>query len=202
MVIENDRDREKLALPRRTDMSTAIVKLITAEEFGKVPEPKDGSKEELVKGVIVTMPPPKGRHGYVQLEIGSILRAFVKPKRLGWVVTESGTVLERDPDTVRGPDVAFYSITRQPTPPEDYFEIAPELAVEVLSPDDRSGKVREKIGEHIAAGVKLVWLVDPDARTVLVYRGSRRGTELDDTESLDGGDVLPGFACKVADFFS
>lgn len=183
-------------------MSTTTVKLITAEEFGKMPEPIDGSKEELVKGVIVTMPPPKARHGIVQLQIGVLLKNFVTPRRLGWVVVESGTVLERDPDTVRGPDVAFYSITRQPAPPEDYFEIPPDLAVEVLSPDDRRVKVREKIRQYVAAGVKLVWLVDPDLRIVTVYRGSLRGVEHDETDTIDGADGLPGFTCTVADFFS
>ena len=183
-------------------MSTTTVKLITAEEFGRMPNPEDGSKQELVKGVIVTMPPPTGRHGYIQLRIGRTIGNFVDERRLGWVVTESGTILERDPATVRGPDVSFYSLARQPTPPDDYFEIPPDLVVEVLSPDDRSGAVRAKIREYISAGVKLVWLVDPDARTVRVYRGSIRGVELDETDTLDGGDVLPEFTCKVADFFS
>lgn len=183
-------------------MSTVAARPITAEEFGRMPEPADGSKEELVKGVIVTMPPPKGRHGYVQLQIGAILLGFVKPKRLGWVVTESGTILERDPDTVRGPDVAYYSIARQPTPPADYFEIPPDLAVEVLSTDDRRPAVREKIREYVSAGVRLVWLADPETRTVLAYRGSLRGTEYDEADTLDGGDVLPEFTCRVADFFA
>ena len=127
---------------------------------------------------------------------------FVKPDRRGWVVTESGTILNRDPDTVRGPDVAFYSIARHPNPPSDYFEIPPDLAVEVLSPDDRRAAVRDKIREYVTAGVRLVWLVDPETRTVLVYRGSLRGTEYDETDTLDGGDVLPEFTCQVADLFS
>lgn len=183
-------------------MSAVAVPLLTAEEFGRRPEPADGSKEELVKGVIVTMPPPKARQGMTQLRIGWLLMNFVEPNRLGWVVTESGTIIDRDPDTVRGPDVAFYSITRQPALPDDYFEIAPDLAVEVLSPGDRRGAVRDKIREYVAAGVRLVWLVDPDARTVLVYRGSLRGIEFDETDTIDGGDVLPEFTCRVADFFA
>lgn len=182
-------------------MSAVITQLITAEEFGRMPDPADGSKQELVKGVIVTMPPPKAIHGIVQSEIASLLRNLVKPKRLGWIVTESGTIVGRDPDTVRGPDVAFYSITRQPEVPPDYFEIAPDLAVEVLSPDDRRSRVRVKIAEYIAAGVRLVWLVDPETRTVLEYRGSLRGTEYDEADTLTGADVLPEFTCRVADFF-
>lgn len=182
-------------------MSVIATPLITAEEFGRMPDPPDGSKQELVKGVIVTMPPPKPRHGHAQLEVGALLRAVVKPARLGWVVTESGTLLDRDPDTVRGPDVAFYSIARQPVLPDEYFEIPPDLAVEILSPGDRRGAVREKIREYIAAGVRLVWLVDPETRTVLEYRGSLRGTEYDEADTLTGGDVLPDFSCRVADFF-
>ena len=109
--------------------------------------------------------------------------------------------MERTPDTVRGPDVAFWSIARQPTMPEGYFEIPPDIAVEVLSPSDRSKDVRAKIREYVFYSVPLVWLVDPETRTVTVYRGSMRGTELDEADDLDGGDVLPGFTCKVSDFF-
>jgi Uma2 family endonuclease len=182
-------------------MSVLATKLITAEEFGRMPDPPDGSKQELVKGVIVTMPPPKAIHGIVQLRIGRKLGNFADERNLGWIVTESGTIVDRDPDTVRGPDVAFYSIARQPTVPENYFEIAPDLAVEVLSPHAKRSVVRAKIAEYIAAGVRLVWLVDPETRTVLEYRGSLRGTEYDESDTITGADVLPEFSCRVADFF-
>jgi Uma2 family endonuclease len=86
--------------------------------------------------------------------------------------------------------------------PEGYFEIPPDLAVEVLSPGDRRADVRAKIREYVFYSVPMVWLVDPEARTVTVYRGSMRGTELDEADDLDGGDVLPGFSCKIADFFA
>jgi Uma2 family endonuclease len=97
-----------------------------------------------------------------------------------------------------------WSFTASPashTPPTDYFEIAPDLAVEVLSPHARRSAVRAKIAEYVAAGVRLVWLVDPEARTVLEYRGSLRGTEYDEADTLTGHDVLPEFTCRVADFF-
>ena len=109
--------------------------------------------------------------------------------------------MERDPDSVFGPDIAFLSISRFPTPPEGYLEIPPDLVVEVLSPDDRRKHVREKIKDYVKNGVKLVWLVDPEMRTVTVYAGSLRGTELDESETITGGDVLPEFTCKVAEFF-
>jgi len=118
------------------------------------------------------------------------------------VVVESGVILERDPDTVSGPDVSFYSIARHPEPPDQYFEIPPDLAVEVLSSDDRRPKVREKIREYILKGVKLIWLVDPESKTVTVYSGSLRGTEFDESETLDGGEVLPGFSCVIAELLN
>lgn len=183
-------------------MTATLPALLTAEEFAKLPNPADGSKQELVKGRIVQMPPPKGRHGIIQAKITRRLGNHVEDNRLGWIATESGVVIDTNPDTVRGPDVAFYSITRQPQVPDDYFEIPPDLAVEILSPDDRRPAVREKIREYIRAGVTLIWLVDPDARTVTVYAGSMRGTEYDETDTLDGGTVLPGFTCPVADLFA
>jgi Uma2 family endonuclease len=183
-------------------MSAIAAPLITAEEFGRRPEPADGSLDELVAGrVVIVGSRPKALHGIVCSCVGSALGEFVGKRRLGWVSGRAGVILRRNPDTVRGPDVSFYSITRQPNPPEDYFEIPPDLAVEVLSPDDRRGRVRDKIREYVAAGVPLVWLVDPETRTVLEYRGSLRGTEYDEADTLDGGDVLPGFTCRVADFF-
>jgi Uma2 family endonuclease len=183
-------------------MSTTATKLLTAEEFAALPDPPDGSRQELVKGVVVTMPPPKGRHGIVCSKIDRLIGNYAEAKNLGWTTSnDTGAILERDPDTVRGPDVGFWSIARQPDVPDDYFEIPPDLAVEVLSPDDRRNRVREKIREYIAAGVPLVWLVDPETRTVTVYTGRLRGTELDESDQLDGGEVVPGFSCKVGDLF-
>jgi Uma2 family endonuclease len=184
-------------------MSTVQQPPVTIAEFERIPDPADGSKLELVRGEVVVMPPPKGKHGICCSEIAWVLKNFVKPKKLGWVTTnDTGVVLERGPDTVRGPDVAFWSIARQPEMPEGYFQIPPDIAVEVLSPDDRRKDVRAKIKEYLFYSVPLVWLVDPETRTVTVYRGTMRGIELDEGDTLDGGDVLPGFSCKVADLFT
>jgi len=182
-------------------MPRVLNKLLTAEEFAALPESQDGSKEELLRGEVITMPPPKYRHGLIQIQIAYLLKCFVAPRKLGWIAAESGVVMERDPDTVFGPDVAFCSIARHPERPENYLDIPPDLVVEVLSPDDRRKDVREKIKDYVKGGVKIVWLVDPEVRTVTVYAGSLRGTELDETETITGGDVLPEFACKVAEFF-
>jgi Uma2 family endonuclease len=182
-------------------MSAIATKLITAEEFMNMPEPADGSKQDLVRGEIVTMPSPKGMHGIIQSKVDRLIGNFVDEHRLGWTVTESGVILERDPDTVRGPDVAFYSIQRQPNPPEDYFEVPPDLAVEIRSPSDRPGRIREKIRDYVANGVRLIWVVDPADRTVTVYAGRNRGVVYDESDTLDCGDVLPGFSCQVSQFF-
>ena len=183
-------------------MSAVATKLITAEEFARLPNPANGSRQELVKGKILEMPPPQGRHGYLQVEFSAILRQHVKPNKLGWIVTESGTLLERDPDTVRGPDVSFYSISRQPEPPDAYFDIAPDLAIEILSPSSRRKQVREKIEEYIANGVRIVWLVDPETNTITVYNGTMRGIEFGTADTVDGGEVIPGFSLRVCEFFS
>ena len=184
-------------------MTTATVpRLISAEEFMKLPQPADGSKEELVRGEIVTMPPTKQEHGLVQAQIVYLLKSTVIPNRSGWVGSESGVILERDPDSVRGPDVYFFGIERMPTRPSGYAEIAPDLAVEIRSPDDRPGRRREKIRAYLAAGTRLVWDVNPEDRSVTVYAGNQRGVVYDDADTIDGGDVLPSFKCPVADFFT
>lgn len=182
-------------------MPAVLDKLVTIEEFEKFPEPADGSREELLRGEVVVMPPPQNLHGWIQLQIGFLLKMFVEPRKLGWVMTETGFILERDPDTLLGPDVVFWNIQDQPVRPAKYSDVAPDLVVEVLSPEDRKKLVHEKIKTYVKRGVKLVWLVDPEVRTVTVYAGSMRGTELGDTETITGGDVLQGFSCSVAEFF-
>ena len=178
-------------------------KLLTAEEFATMPPPADGARQELVQGRIIALPPVQGIHGIVAAEIAFLLRTACGrgPARLGFVTCESGFIVQRDPDTVCGPDVAFWRATEQPDLPAGYFAVPAAIVAEVLSPEDRMPRVREKVREYVAAGVRLVWLVNPETRTVTVYAGSMRGLELDDAETLDGGDVLPGFACRVAEFF-
>jgi len=178
-------------------------KLLTAEEFMELPDPIDGSKQELVKGVIVTMPPPMAPHGYSSTKVTVAVGSFVEQHKLGVVVSnDTGVIVERGPDTVRGPDVAFYSFARQPTLPEGYFEIGPDLAVEVLSPSNTLRKIEAKIREYLSAGTRLVWIVSPMDRTVTVYRTDPlRGVLIHSGTMLDGEDVLPGFSYPVASLF-
>jgi Uma2 family endonuclease len=182
-------------------MATVAQKLITADEFFLMPDPPDGSKQELVRGEIVAMAPPGFRHGFLQGRAYRLLDAFVTAHRLGRVTVESGVVTERDPDTVRGPDVAYWSYERLPADqqPVGYPEVAADLCVEILSPNDRPGKLREKVREYFTRGVRMVWLIDPEDRNVWVYRGPGPARVFHDDTTLTGEDVLPGFSCPVAE---
>lgn len=184
-------------------MTTTAVKLITAEEFARMADPPDGSKQELVRGVIVTMLPPGFRHGVCHNKVAFLLTAHVLAAHCGRITVETGVVTERDPDTVRGPDVAFWSIERLPMEqiPEVYPDVAADLCVEILSPSNTPNEMREKVREYIHRGVRLVWVVDPEEHTVTVYRQPGEGRLLWDDATLSGEDVLPGFQCRVAEFF-
>ena len=185
-------------------MSTATAQLLTAEEFFALPDPEDGSKLELVRGRVVTMTGPGVEHGEVQLALGSLIRVFLLSNRIGRVVTESRIITERKPDTVRGPDVSYYSKERLPLDQRviGVHTEVPDLCVEVVSPSNTKKEMRTKIKEYFFAGVRMVWVVDPEDRSVVVLLAPDEGRTLYDDATLDGGDVLPGFACKVSDLFA
>jgi Uma2 family endonuclease len=186
-------------------MTTTADRLITAEEFARLPETEDGSKQELVRGRIETIsPPPRFDHGLIQGQICFVLRLFLATHPIGRVTTESGVVVGDDPDTVRGPDVAFWSFQRLPADVvvETYPAVAADLCVEILSPGEQYGRLQRKIGDYLACGVRLVWVVDPESRTVTVYRPDAPLTVLQDNDDITGGDVLPGFTRRVAELFA
>ena len=171
---------------------------MTAEQLFELPD--DGYRSELVDGEIVRMTPAGGTHGIVAMRIGVLLSGHIEEHRLGvCFAAETGFILQRNPDTVRAPDVAFVAADRVPDTgvPAFYWPSAPDLAVEVLSPWDRPAEVRRKVEEYFAAGTRLVWIVDPAAHTVHVYRSPRDVQVLRDEGELNGNDVLPGFRCRV-----
>jgi Uma2 family endonuclease len=185
-------------------MSTAALpKLLTAEEFFRLPDPPDGSKQELVRGEVVTMPPPGIRHGVVQTNIACLIQPFARTHKLGRVTVESGVRTEEDPDSVRGPDVAFWGVNALPVGPVPvgYADLPADLVVEVMSPSDSRRAVVRKVNEYLTSGTRMVWVVDPDDRNVAVYRQAGEGRILWEDATISGEDVLPGFECKVADFF-
>ena len=177
--------------------------LLTAEEFARLPQPPDGSQQELVNGVVISTPPPSFHHGRTCSIVGRELGGFVDARQLGWLTSNnSGVILGRNPDTVRGPDLAFWSRERMPTPPRTgYAEIAPDLVIEVLSPSDVFPQILRKVQQYLRAGTREVWLVDPEDRSVTVCRTGQDQVILSNGETLSGGDVLPGFSCLIAELF-
>ena len=184
-------------------MSTAMKKLLTAEEFAKLPNPIDGSEEELVRGEVVTRLAESFVHGLTQGQIAFVLESFCRSCSGGRVTIGSGFVTGHEPDTVRGPDVAFWSFDRLPADvvPIGYPEAAADLVVEVRSRVNAGENLTVKVREYFASGVRMVWVVDPEDRTATVYRGPGNGTVLWEDATITGEDVLPGFRCPVAEFF-
>jgi len=160
-------------------------------------------RTELVKGALVVREPAGYRHGEVAVKLTMAIAGFVHDRQLGAVLAaETGFKLFTNPDTVRAPDVAFVHRDRLPeSSPAGYAPFAPDLVVEVLSPDDRPGEVLAKVADWLSAGCRLVWVVDPVRRTARVYRADGTESLLTDRDALDGEEVLPGFACPLASMF-
>ncbi len=159
---------------------------------------------ELVAGRVVHMTPTNPTHGRIEVNVAAALKQFVRTQNLGVVMAgEVGVFTSRNPDTVRAPDVLFLSHERNARRerPQGFLDVAPELTVEILSPTDRPDPVRRKLGEYFAAGVRLVWVIDPATRTVQVHRGRGEPLSLAPGAVLTGEDVLPGFELPVDDIF-
>jgi Uma2 family endonuclease len=175
-------------------------RILTAEEFARLPD--DGRRSELVRGQVKEMCLPGYRHGKGVNRIQRALSNFVFERHLGDVVADVGFIVERAPDTVLGPDCAFISKERIPYPaPVSFFPVAPDLAVEVLSPGDRPGETAERIERLLAAGTAMVWIIDPDRREVRVHRPEGDPAVLRAGDILGGAEVLTGFEIPVADLF-
>lgn len=176
---------------------------LTVAEFAALPSPDDGTRLELVRGEIITMTPPKGPHGIVCALLAAKLVNFVQERKLGWVMSnDTGFVVSTSPDTVRGPDVAFWSRQGLPeVPSDDYIRTPPDLAVEVLSPSEPADRLLAKLREYLECGVGVVWLVDPTLRSVMVVTGQRAPVSLGVGQTLTGEGALAGFACPIADLF-
>ncbi len=154
-----------------------------------------------VCATVVLRWPPGLRHGRIALELGRRLADHVAAGRLGRVYVASGFKLTSNPDTVRGPDVAFIRETRLPEPepePVGYPALAPDLVVEILSPSDRPGDVLGKVADWLSAGTRLVWVIDPERRLVRIYRADGADEIVTREQALNGADVVPGFACQLA----
>jgi Uma2 family endonuclease len=176
--------------------------LLTAKEYLLLPD--NGQPTELVRGRVVTLNIPTPRHGQICAAVVHLLCNYLEWNDLGRVVcNDSGVVTERDPDTVRGSDVAYYSYDRvAPGPlPWEYLTVVPELVIEVLSPTDGWGQVLTKVGEYLKAGVGLVCVLDDATRSAYVYRADRPAEALPADAKLSFPEVLPEFRVAVGRFF-
>jgi Uma2 family endonuclease len=176
---------------------------MTADELLRLPD--TGKRYELIAGELHEMAPAGGEHGYVALEAAYRLRAFLElhPEIGGRLfAAETGFRISRSPDTVRAPDVAYVAADRlsQARVPR-YPDLAPDLVVEVVSPNDTASEIQAKVDEWLRAGVRLVWVLYPSTRSATTYQQDGTAQLLHADDSLTGEPVLPGFACRLADLF-
>lgn len=180
---------------------TVQERLYTAEDLLAMSHAS--GRYELVKGVLVEMAPSGDTHTELGVWLAHLLINYVTPNDLGTVSgADGGYVLFHDPDTVRSPDVGFIAKARLKPRTGKFYEMAPDLAVEIVSPNDTASEVRAKVKEYFQAGVRLVWVVYPNDRSVDVHRPNQPTVSLEVGETLDGGEVLPGFTLPVKDIFA
>jgi Uma2 family endonuclease len=176
-----------------------VLGVLTAEELLDLHLPD--KRTELVRGRLTVREPPGYRHGVIASKIARLIANYVHDHGLGIVVAaETGFKLFSNPDTVRAADAAFLSRHRAPDPPPSgYLALAPDLVVEVVSPNDGAGGVQAKVSDWLTAGSRLVWVIDPGRTRALVYREDGSVDLLANREALSGEDVLPGFSCSLDD---
>ena len=181
--------------------AAAQSRLVTADELLQAPD--DGLRRELVAGEVFVMAPAGEEHGTIAAEILIHLGQHVRERQLGRVYTEAGFKLASDPDTVLAPDVAFVRRERIEAAGvgQGYRLGAPDLAVEVVSPNDSPGAVETKALRWLAAGCRMVVVVNPRRRTATVYRSRSDIVVLTASEEVDGGDVVPGWRLRVGELF-
>ena len=175
--------------------------LITAEELFKISD--DSYRYELDKGRLRKMSPTGLEHGVITSRLGARLELFVEQQNLGIVcAAETGFYLEKEPDTVKAADISFYTWEKIPMNdiPKGYGDFPPDLAVEVMSPNDSFIKTEEKALSYLEKGSKMVWVIYPKEQTVTIYRKESKKA-LKNTDVLDGEDVIPGFSVNVAEIF-
>jgi len=183
-------------------MSTTSTALMTAEELMQLPD--DGFRYELINGELEKMPPPGHPHGRIAFRLSLLLGQFILDNGLGEAFApETGFQLTRNPDTVLAPDFAFVTNERfaEGSKAEGYWPGTPELAVEVLSPSDRPGRVKKKILQWLSFGTKQVWIVDPKHSTVTIHRSESDSTTFSGSDYLEAQDLLPGLRLSLDRIF-
>ncbi|MGH2584671.1 MAG: Uma2 family endonuclease [Dehalococcoidia bacterium] len=177
--------------------------LMTAEDLLRLPE--DGNRYELSRGTLIVLSLASYWSSMAAAAIASKVGTFVRDHRLGVVAgADGGMLLERDPDTLRAPAVSFARRDRIPVDLKrgGFICVAPDLAIEVLSPSDRMVEVNRTIRDYFLAGTRLVWVIDPDDRSALVYHADRPVEIVGPDGTIDGENVLPGFSLLLAELWS
>ena len=183
-------------------MVTAKNKLLNAEDLLRLNS--QGVRGELIRGVLCETMPAGKIHGRIAMTFGAALVAYVRPRRLGTVIgSDAGVILQRNPDTVREPDIAFISSERLPLEDQadGYLDVIPELVVEISSPSDSERDIGEKVAMWLDHGVLMVLEVHPATRTVMVHRPGTPAVTLTGGDVLEIGGVLPGFALPLREIF-
>jgi len=181
-------------------MSSATKHLLTIEEFLQLP---DYEHLELVRGEVVKTTPPSKDHGFIAGMIVTLLNIWLRQGAHGKAGVESGFVLSRTPETVRGPDVYFVSPEKLLADSKSgaFWTLAPDLAVEVVSPSETAEDIRDKVHDFLTAGTPLVWVVYPRTHEVVAHTPDGVARTFANEVQLEFPQVLPGFTCKVSDIF-
>jgi Uma2 family endonuclease len=166
-------------------------------------EEADDERIELMRGRAVREPAPGGVHGVVLIRLAHALHSHVSERSLGLVLVETGVRYPGEPPTVRRPDIAFIAADRLPaTTPTSFWQTVPDLAIEIVSPNDRWTVVQQKLGVDLAAGVRAVWIIDPRARSLTVHATAFPPRVVHAGEVLEAGDIIAGFRVSVGDLFA
>ncbi len=183
-------------------MRAIAQQVLTAEELWSLPV--TDTRRELVRGEVVEAMPPGGRHGAIAVILAMLLRIWTQKSLGGYVGVEAGYILHRKPDTVRGPDVSYIRADRIRTSgiPEGFWTLAPDLAVEIVSPSETADEVREKVRDFLQAGTPLVWTVYPRTQEVVAHTADGLARTYSGEDVLEFPDVLPAFSCKVVELFT
>jgi Uma2 family endonuclease len=161
----------------------------------------DSEDYELIEGVLSPMVPPGAEHAIVQIRLGSLVLQYTDVHQSGEVLGEGGFILATDPDSVLAPDLAYVEASRLPDDLTGFLALAPDLAVEIVSPGNSPGEIERKVAIYLLAGTPLVWVVYPRQRQIVVHTPGDAPRVLGESDELSGGDVLPGLVIPVARIF-
>jgi Uma2 family endonuclease len=175
-------------------------KLLTAQDLWNMGD--DGERYELIRGELVEVTPPNATHGRILITIARLIDNYVHEHRLGRLYGgDVGVIVERELQTVLGPDFCYFVADRVPVVEPVYFQTPPDLTIEIVSPRNAAREIERKIGMYLNFGVRQVWIVYPSKRQVVVHSPTESPRTLHADDELTGGDILPGLTIPVSSIF-